>query len=105
MSILSFIVGFVVYSVLFFVILTVASRLGVFGIAASVLAVLLIVNSGKAATFEYVDGTKIESNDFRTAARLCFLKLTKGKYPGEQKGLEYIDICANPVRVHENSFL
>ena len=32
------------------------------------------------------------------AARSCFKALTNGKYPGEQRGLEIIDICANPRR-------
>ena len=33
---------------------------------------------------------------FRIAAKECFNKLTGNKYPGEEKGLEIIDICANP---------
>ena len=33
---------------------------------------------------------------FRLAAKDCFSKLTENKYPGEEKGLEIIDICANP---------
>lgn len=33
---------------------------------------------------------------FKTASKACFHKLTNGEYPGEEKGLEYIDICANP---------
>lgn len=37
-----------------------------------------------------------ESKAFKSAAKLCFETLTKNKYPGEEKGLEIIDICANP---------
>ncbi len=33
---------------------------------------------------------------FKLAAKLCFNQLTGGKYPGEEKGLDIIDICANP---------
>lgn len=33
---------------------------------------------------------------FKLAARECFSKLTGGSYPGEEKGLDIIDICANP---------
>ena len=33
---------------------------------------------------------------FKLAAKLCFKHLTGGKYPGEEKGLDIIDICANP---------
>ncbi len=33
---------------------------------------------------------------FKLAASECFKKLTGNKYPGEEKGLEIIDICANP---------
>lgn len=33
---------------------------------------------------------------FKVASKACFQKLTNGEYPGEEKGLDYIDICANP---------
>ena len=33
---------------------------------------------------------------FKAAAKDCFKQMTQGKYPGEEKGLEIIDICANP---------
>lgn len=33
---------------------------------------------------------------FKLAAKECFSKLTGGQYPGEEKGLDIIDICANP---------
>ena len=33
---------------------------------------------------------------FKSASRECFQQLTAGKYPGEEKGLDIIDICANP---------
>lgn len=33
---------------------------------------------------------------FKVASKACFQKLTNGEYPGDEKGLEYIDICANP---------
>lgn len=33
---------------------------------------------------------------YKAAASDCFKKLTNNQYPGEEKGLEIIDICANP---------
>lgn len=33
---------------------------------------------------------------FKKAARECFKILSKDKYQGEEKGLDIIDICANP---------
>jgi hypothetical protein len=33
---------------------------------------------------------------YKLAAKDCFHKLTAGKYPGEERGLDIIDICANP---------
>lgn len=33
---------------------------------------------------------------FKSAAKECYQQMTQGKYPGEDKGLEIIDICANP---------
>ncbi len=33
---------------------------------------------------------------YKSASRECFQQLTGGKYPGEEKGLDIIDICANP---------
>ena len=41
----------------------------------------------KAASFE---------DAFKSAAKDCYKQMTQGKYPGEEKGLEIIDICANP---------
>lgn len=32
---------------------------------------------------------------YKKAYQECFQRLTKGEYPGESLGLEYIDICAN----------
>lgn len=33
---------------------------------------------------------------YKVAAHECFQQLTGGQYPGEEKGLNIIDICANP---------
>lgn len=33
---------------------------------------------------------------YKSASRECYQQLTQGKYPGEEKGLDIIDICANP---------
>lgn len=48
----------------------------------------------KAFVITQIANTKEQA--FKLAASECFQKLTGGKYPGEEKGLEIIDICANP---------
>lgn len=59
--------------------------------------------SAHAATYQFkykqsvtatVDAASYE-DAFRVAAKICYMTLTKNVYPGEEKGLEYIDICAN----------
>ncbi|MBC7467344.1 MAG: hypothetical protein H7256_15245 [Bdellovibrio sp.] len=59
---------------------------------------------------KYVSATKDQKNPsftivktgvskdvaFKLAAKDCYQKLTGGKYPGEERGLDIIDICANP---------
>ncbi|MBC7754609.1 MAG: hypothetical protein H7Z71_10255 [Moraxellaceae bacterium] len=66
------------------------------------------VNSGhtKSWSFNYKDLSKKSfqikkeassyEEAFKSASRECFQQLTAGKYPGEEKGLDIIDICANP---------
>jgi hypothetical protein len=43
---------------------------------------------------------KVSASSYETAFKLsakeCFQKLTQGQYPGEEKGLDIIDVCANP---------
>jgi hypothetical protein len=51
----------------------------------------------KAETYQYKNKLVIQASDYNTAAKLCFKALTKNKYPGEQKGLDIIDLCSNPV--------
>lgn len=60
----------------------------------------------KSWTFTYVPKTQqsfpltfaadSKAEAFKMASKECFRRLTAGQYPGEEKGLEYIDICANP---------
>lgn len=62
--------------------------------------------SQKSYTFKYKSldkkpfALKISAPNYETAFKLsakeCFQKLTQGQYPGEEKGLDIIDICANP---------
>lgn len=42
----------------------------------------------------------IESQElaFKKASKECFQYYTKGVYPGEEKGLDIIDSCANPTK-------
>lgn len=62
------------------------------------LVMCLAYVQAKAATFEYPDDLTICAATYKEAARVCFRTLTKGKYPGEERGLEIIDICANPIK-------
>lgn len=61
--------------------------------------------SANAATYQFkykqnitttVEASSYE-DAFRIAAKICYMTLTKNIYPGEEKGLEIIDICANPL--------
>ena len=64
------------------------------------------VDSKKLWTFEFKDLThkkfqiKKEAPTYEEAYKLatkdCFQRLTGGNYPGEEKGLDIIDICVNP---------
>ena len=46
--------------------------------------------------FELNQAAPTQEIAFKLAAKECFQKLTGGKYPGEERGLDIIDICANP---------
>ena len=47
-------------------------------------------------TFEIRKQAATKDAAFKLAAKDCFNQLTGGKYPGEERGLDIIDICANP---------
>lgn len=47
-------------------------------------------------TFQINKTASSQEEAFKLAAKECFQKLTGGQYPGEEKGLDIIDICANP---------
>ncbi len=67
---------------------------------------ILAVKQQKSYSFQYkapqmkpfkVIRTAVNAEEaFKLAAQDCFNQLTQGKYPGEEKGLQIIDICANP---------
>lgn len=46
--------------------------------------------------FSITQAAHTQEEAYRLAARECFKKLTGNHYPGEEKGMEIIDICANP---------
>lgn len=50
----------------------------------------------KSKAFSITQTAATKELAFKLAASECFKKLTGNKYPGEEKGLEIIDICANP---------
>ena len=61
------------------------------------------VTSVKKYTFQFktikepiVMSATTRETAYKMAASACFNQLTQGKYPGEEKGLDIIDICANP---------
>ena len=47
-------------------------------------------------SFEIKKPAESKDQAYKLAAKECFQKLTQGTYPGESKGLEIIDVCANP---------
>ena len=51
--------------------------------------------SGK-ETFEIKQKAASQDIAFKLAAKECFKTLTGGRYPGEERGMDIIDICANP---------
>ena len=63
-------------------------------------------SAGKIWSFKYKDLSKQSfsikkeaksyEEAYKSASKECFKILTDGKYPGEEKGLDIIDICANP---------
>jgi hypothetical protein len=52
--------------------------------------------SQKTQTFQIKKSALSYEAAFKAAAKDCYQQMTQGKYPGEEKGLEIIDICANP---------
>ena len=60
--------------------------------------ILIISNLTKAETFTYKNGLSVEATSYKEASRLCFQQLTGGKYQGEEKGLDIIDVCVNPIK-------
>lgn len=64
-----------------------------------VLIGLAIYKCAKAETYRYKNGLIVNAKNFREAGHKCFWTLTGGVYPGEEKGLDIIDICANGNKV------
>ncbi|OFZ31947.1 MAG: hypothetical protein A2622_11960 [Bdellovibrionales bacterium RIFCSPHIGHO2_01_FULL_40_29] len=54
-----------------------------------------VFQSGK-QSFELKKTAPTKDLAFKLAAKECYQRLTGGKYPGEERGLDIIDICANP---------
>ena len=52
--------------------------------------------SSKSQTFQIKKSAMTYESAYKSAAKDCYQQMTQGKYPGEDKGLEIIDICANP---------
>ena len=77
----------------------------IFTILFSTLSSFAATPSGKDYKFTFKSGTqtfeikqKAASQEvaFKLAAKECFKTLTGGNYPGEERGMDIIDICANP---------
>lgn len=62
-----------------------------------VLAMIGSFNIAKASTFEYKGGLKLEAPNYKAAAKLCFKRLNP-VFVTEEKALDVIDVCANPVK-------
>lgn len=52
--------------------------------------------AAKNKTFSITQNAASKEEAYKLAARECFKKLTANRYPGEERGMEIIDICANP---------
>lgn len=55
-----------------------------------------VFSEPKAKPFSIKMKAATKEDAFKLAAKECFQKLTGGKYPGEERGLDIIDVCANP---------
>ncbi len=55
-----------------------------------------VFNSQGSAQIEIKKLAPNKEQAFKMAAKECFNQLTGGRYPGEERGLDIIDICANP---------
>lgn len=62
------------------------------------LIIAFFINSAQAETYKYKNGLAIEATDYKKASHKCFNILTNGKYPGEELGLNIIDLCTNPTK-------
>lgn len=51
-----------------------------------------------AETYKYSNGLIVQAPNYKQAANICFKRLTNGVYPGEERGLDIIDICSNPKK-------
>lgn len=78
-------------------------------LVAIVIILLLLSISAKSATYEfkYKENTVVKVNatdkyqGFKMAAKICYRTLTKNVYPGEERGLDVIDICSNPFNYEQ----
>jgi glycogen synthase len=52
--------------------------------------------AAKSQTFQIKKSATTYEEAYKSAAKDCFKQMTQGKYPGEDRGLDIIDICANP---------
>lgn len=50
-------------------------------------------------TLKYKTEQRTWEAAFKLAAQKCFDFYTEGSYPGEEKGLDIIDVCANPKEI------
>lgn len=71
------------------------TSLSVFG-ASSEREFKFVFKSPHASSFEIKKQASNQEIAFKLAAKECFKQLTGDKYPGEERGLDIIDICANP---------
>lgn len=50
----------------------------------------------EAYNFKFKNGLEVKAANFNEAAKKCYQISTAGKYPGEEVGLDIIDMCVNP---------
>lgn len=96
---------FIMYLILCFLIGLISRSFSKAALLYIVATIMFISGQAKADTyyrFTYNNGLSVgvPAKDYfearSKASKVCFQALTKGKYPGEEAGLEIIDLCANP---------
>lgn len=99
---------YVIYTLAMFIVTIIFIEMfGVFGLIPAIILCLFTCQPKAKAdtfTFKYKNGLQVsaEGKDYlearSKASKTCFQNITKGIFPGDEEGLEFIDICTNPLK-------